>query len=96
MIALACRVGSVRSECHVLCVHAVGDLHDLKDLLPTHSNEFARGDMHVPYYLHLCVRWDLGDLNDKHMFSRYGICEVSIFIDVYTSGICMICTICTF
>ena len=52
--------------------------------------------MYVPYYLHLCARWDLVDLNDIHIFSLKGICVVTIFIDVDLIRICVICTISTF
>jgi len=66
-------------------------LHDLKDHLTTHSQLVC-----VPYHLHLCARWDLVDLNDMHMFSLKEICVVTIFIEVYLSRICVICTINTF
>ena len=54
------------------------DLHQLKDLLSTPRVEVK---VRVTYHLHLCARWDLADLNGKHMLSRNGICLVTFFRD---------------
>ena len=60
-----------------------------------HTPTSLPGERNVPYHFHLCARWDLANFNGMQMFSQKGICLVAIFINVYRSRICVICTIST-